>query len=64
MKRIVYDFSDTTLITLLKPSIEEVHEFTDQEACLDYIAKRGTSLGISRDKRINYARDVFNYIKI
>lgn len=46
------------MLNMLKPSLEEAYEFTSQLVCLDFIGKRGPTVGASREKRIQYAREV------
>lgn len=59
LEHICYDFSDSAMMELLRPSLEEAFEIQDQQVALDYIGKRGTaSVGVTREKRIRYARDI------
>lgn len=46
------------MLNLLKPSLEEAFDFTSQLVCLDFIGKRGPTVGASREKRIQYAREL------
>ena len=43
---------------LLRPSIEEAQVIQSQAVALDYIGKRGSAVGVARDKRIKYAREI------
>lgn len=71
IERIVYDFSDTQMMFLLRPSIEEAMPIMSQEVivmimmmlvavgydawwqvALDFIAKRGPTIGTSKSGRI------------
>ena len=54
---IVYDRTDTQMLELLKPSVEEGSVIQDREDALDYIAKRGATAG-TKDKRLKFARDI------
>ncbi|KAL8453467.1 hypothetical protein Emag_001840 [Eimeria magna] len=54
--RVAYDIRDEQLCSLLKPSLEEGFEFHTQEACLDFIGKRGPTVGAQRESRLQYAR--------
>ncbi|OII72640.1 RNA polymerase beta subunit [Cryptosporidium andersoni] len=56
--RCVYDFSDSQMLAILRPSLEETFEFSSQEVCLDFIGKRGPTVGAIREKRIQYAREL------
>lgn len=58
LQRICYDFVDKQLLNLLKPSLEEAFDFPSQRVCLDFIGKRGPTVGANREKRIQYAREV------
>jgi DNA-directed RNA polymerase II subunit RPB2 len=52
LEHICYDFEDTQMLEMLKPCIEEAFVIQDKEIALDYIGKRGNSIGATRDKRI------------
>ncbi|KAK9837485.1 hypothetical protein WJX81_006043 [Elliptochloris bilobata] len=58
LEHIVYDFGDTEMMEALRPSIEEALPINSQEVALDYIGKRGSSIGVPKDKRIQYAREI------
>jgi DNA-directed RNA polymerase II subunit RPB2 len=58
LNHICYDRNDTQMLEMLKPCIEEAFVIQDREVALDFIGKRGTSMGQARDKRIKYARDI------
>ena len=58
VERIVYDFADTQMMALLRPSLEESAPIMSQEVALDFIAKRGPTTGTTREGRIQYARDL------
>ncbi|OAK97645.1 beta and beta-prime subunits of DNA dependent RNA-polymerase [Phaeosphaeriaceae sp. SRC1lsM3a] len=57
LSHIVYDRTDTQMLELLKPSIEEGAVVQDRETALDFIAKRGVNTG-TRDRRLKFARDI------
>jgi DNA-directed RNA polymerase II subunit RPB2 len=46
------------MMNLLKPSLEESFEFSNQQVCLDFIGKRGPTVGATQEKRIQYAYEV------
>nr|WNZ99644.1 RNA polymerase II second largest subunit [Didymella pinodella] len=54
---IVYDRTDTQMLELLKPSIEEGSVVQDRESALDFIARRGATQG-TKDRRLKFARDI------
>ncbi|KAI9366033.1 DNA-directed RNA polymerase II subunit RPB2 [Zopfochytrium polystomum] len=58
MEKICYDFNDKQMLEMLKPSIEEAFAFQSQDVALDFIGKRGNSVGASRERRIKYAQDI------
>ncbi|KAL4856586.1 DNA-directed RNA polymerase II subunit RPB2 [Chlorella vulgaris] len=58
LEHIVYDFDDTAMMEALRPSIEEAFPIQSQEVALDYIGKRGSTIGATRDARIQYAREL------
>ncbi|KAJ3281968.1 DNA-dependent RNA polymerase II [Borealophlyctis nickersoniae] len=58
LERICYDVNDVAMLELLKPSIEEGFVVQDKNVALDFIGRRGTAVGVSRDKRIKYAADI------
>ncbi len=43
------------MMEMLRPSLEEAFVIQDQLVALDYIGKRGTTVGATREKRIKYA---------
>lgn len=58
LEHICYDFEDAQMLELLKPCIEEAFVIQEQSVALDYIGKRGMTVGSTREKRIKYARDI------
>eukprot|EP00921_Rhytidocystis_pertsovi_P011113 GHVQ01017903.1.p1 GENE.GHVQ01017903.1~~GHVQ01017903.1.p1 ORF type:complete len:1213 (-),score=132.68 GHVQ01017903.1:161-3799(-) len=58
LERIVYDFNEKGMLSLMKASLDEASEFMNQEMCLDFIGKRGPTVGANREKRILYAKDL------
>merc|ERR1719163_1744886 len=58
LERIVYDFSDIAMLAACRNSIEDSSPINTQEMALDYIAKRGPTMGATRDKRVQYAREL------
>ncbi|KAJ1922321.1 DNA-dependent RNA polymerase II [Mycoemilia scoparia] len=58
LEHICYDPNDTQMLELLKPSIEEAFVIQEKEVALDFIGKRGTAVGISKDRRIAYATEI------
>lgn len=58
LEHIVYDFGDVAMMDLLRPSLEEAFVIQSREVALDYIGKRGSAVGVTKEKRIQYARDI------
>ncbi|CAI0550255.1 unnamed protein product [Linum tenue] len=58
VKYICYDLSDTEMIELLGPSLDEAFVIQNQEVALDYIGKRGPTVPLTKEKRIKYAKDI------
>jgi DNA-directed RNA polymerase II subunit RPB2 len=58
LEHIVYTFDDVDMMDLLRPSLEEAFVIQDREVALDYIGKRGSVMGLSKERRIEYARDI------
>jgi hypothetical protein len=58
LEHIVHDFRDTAMMEALRPSIEEALPINSQDLALDFIGKRGSSVGVTRAKRLEYARDI------
>jgi len=58
LEHICYDFTDDAMLELLKPSIEESFVIQEQAVALDYIGKRGLTVGITRERRLRYAADI------
>jgi len=58
LEHIVYDFTDSAMMELLNPSLEEGFVIHDQQVALDYIGKRGTTVGAKREARIKYATQI------
>ncbi|KAL0215715.1 hypothetical protein P9112_007899 [Eukaryota sp. TZLM1-RC] len=57
ISNIVYDFNDTEMLAALKPSLLQAESIKDQESAMDYIGKRGPTIGASYSDRIAYAAD-------
>lgn len=58
LEHICYDFSDAAMMELLRPSLEEAFVIQNQQVALDYIGKRGSTVGVTKEKRIKYAKDI------
>lgn len=58
LEHICYDVNDWQMLEMLKPCVEEGFVIQDRETALDFIGRRGTALGIKKEKRIQYAKDI------
>jgi DNA-directed RNA polymerase II subunit RPB2 len=58
LEHIVYEFNDHEMMEMLRPSLEEAFVIQNQQVALDYIGKRGSTVGVTREKRIRHAKDV------
>ncbi|KAF9683571.1 hypothetical protein SADUNF_Sadunf04G0027600 [Salix dunnii] len=58
LEHICYDFADTQMMELLRPSLEEAFVIQNQQVALDYIGKRGATVGVTKEKRIKYAKEI------
>lgn len=58
LEHICYDFNDSQMLELLKPCIEEAFVIQEQNVALDYIGKRGATVGATQEKRIKYAKEI------
>jgi len=58
LERIVYDMSDFAMLNACRNSIEDSSPINTQELALDFLAKRGPTMGASKDIRIQYAREL------
>ena len=58
LNHICYDRSDTQMLEMLKPCIEEAFVVQDREVALDHISKRSNALGSAREKRVKMAREI------
>ena len=58
LEHIVCDFSDPVLMEMVRPSLEEAFVIQTRAVAQDFIGKRGSTLGVSREKRIEYARQI------
>ncbi|PVU92434.1 hypothetical protein BB559_003718 [Furculomyces boomerangus] len=58
LEHICYDGNDHQMLEKFKPSIEEAFVIQDKDVALDFIGKRGTAVGVSKDKRIKYGAEI------
>lgn len=59
IQHIIYDFQDTQMMDLLRPSLVESNVIQSTSVALDYIGKRGNRVeGATQKKRTQYAEDI------
>ncbi|KDQ19740.1 hypothetical protein BOTBODRAFT_27165 [Botryobasidium botryosum FD-172 SS1] len=58
LEHICYDTTDTQMVEMLKPCIDEGFVIQEREVALDFIGKRGTTTGLSKEKRLRYAQEI------
>ncbi|PVU95237.1 hypothetical protein BB561_001939 [Smittium simulii] len=58
LEHICYDNNDTQMLEMFKPSIEEAFVIQDKDVALDFIGKRGTTVGVNKEKRIRYGAEI------
>ncbi|KAI8551670.1 hypothetical protein RHMOL_Rhmol06G0204100 [Rhododendron molle] len=58
LEHICYEFTDNKMMDLLRPSLEEAFVIQNQQVALDYIGKRGSTVGVTKEKRIRYAKEI------
>ena len=58
LDHVVYDMKDDEMLDMMRPSLEEAFVIQNQYVALDYIGKRGSVEGVTREKRIEYAQDI------
>jgi len=58
LEHIVYDFDDPDMMEMVKPSIDEAFVIQEEAVALDFIGKRGARPGVTREKRMKYAKEI------
>ena len=58
LEHIIYDFDDPEMMEMVKPSLDEAFVVQEQTVALNFIGVRGARPGVTKDKRIKYAKDV------
>lgn len=58
LDHVIYDYRDQEMMEMLRFSLEEALPIQDQPVALDYIGKRGVAMGVTRENRIRYAKDI------
>jgi len=58
LEHIIYDFDDPELMEIVKPSLDEAFVIQEQNVALNFIGSRGARPGVTKEKRIKYAREI------
>ncbi|KAI0068148.1 DNA-directed RNA polymerase II, subunit 2 [Artomyces pyxidatus] len=58
LEHICYDMQDSQMLEMLKPCIDDGFVIQDRDIALDFIGNRGTTTGLSRERRIRYAQEI------
>lgn len=58
LEHIIYDFDDQEMMEMVKPSLDEAFVVQEQNVALNFIGTRGAKPGVTKEKRIKYAREI------
>lgn len=58
LEHIVYDFEDPEIMEMVKPSLDEAFVVQEQNVALNFIGVRGARPGVTKEKRIKYAKEI------
>lgn len=58
LDHILFDYNDISILELLRPSLEEAFVIQTQDVALDFIGRRGSAEGVSKNKRIQYTKEI------
>ena len=58
LELIVYDFEDQEMMERIKPSLDEGFAIQDRNVALSFIGTRAARPGVTKEKRIKYAKDI------
>lgn len=58
LEHIIYDFNDHEMMEAIKPSLDEAFVIQDQNVALNFIGSRGAFPGVTKEKRIAYAKEI------
>lgn len=58
LDHILFEYNDSSILELLRPSLEEAFVIQTQDVALDFIGRRGSAEGVSRSKRIQYTKEI------
>lgn len=58
LDHIIYDFEDPEMMEMVKPSLDEAFVVQDQEIALNFIGNRGAKPGVTKERRVKYAKEI------
>ena len=58
LEHIVYDFEDQDMMLKITPSLDEAFVIQDRNVALSFIGTRGARPGVTKEKRIKYAKEI------
>lgn len=58
LEHIIYDFEDPEMMEMVKPSFDEAFVVQEQNVALNFIGIRGAKPGVTKEKRIKYAKEI------
>lgn len=58
LEHIIYDFDDPEMMEMVKPSLDEAFVVQEQNVALNFIGVRGARPGVTKERRIKYAREI------
>nr|BAO48655.1 RNA polymerase II second largest subunit [Hyleoglomeris sp. R077] len=58
LEHIIYDFEDQEMMEMVKPSLDEAFVIQEQNVALNFIGARGARPGVTKEKRIKYAKEI------
>ncbi|KAI5807660.1 hypothetical protein DFH27DRAFT_497795 [Peziza echinospora] len=58
LNHVCYDRNDVQMLDMLKPCLEEAFVIQKKEIALDFIGRRGQNSGVTKDRRVRFAKDV------
>lgn len=60
LSRISYSTNDRHMMEAMRPSLEEAADLKRRDDALDFIGRRGNTVGATRSKRIKFASDILD----
>lgn len=58
LEHVIYEFDDPELMEMVKPSLDEAFVIQEQNVALNFIGSRGARPGVTKEKRIKYAKEI------